>query len=110
MALPPRDVESFALRVFYALGGSKTEASSYTYHENEAERALRQAQWDAHSKRKQLAELNVRYVQLREALGRQPTVIEFGRDKFKYLRTVLGDDDAQAWTTYADAINSCLPL
>jgi hypothetical protein len=110
VALLPHNVQSFALRVFYALGGSKTEASSYTYDENEAERARRQSEWDAHSKRKQLAELSVRYAQLREALGRQPTVVEFGRDKFRYLGSVLHADPTLAWSAYAGGIDQLLPL
>jgi hypothetical protein len=108
--LLPRNPESLALQVFYALGGMKTEASGNTYHEDETEPARRQAEWNAHSKRKQLAELSVRYVQLREALGRQPTVAEFGRARFEDLGTVPGDDQAPTWATYAAIIDSCLPL
>jgi len=74
------------------------------------ERARRQTEWDGHSKRKQLAELSVRYAQLREGLGRRPTITEFGREKFEYLRTVLGREPAQAWVAYAATVDSCLPL
>jgi hypothetical protein len=106
------DVESFALRVFFALGGNRIDASNLTYHEEEddAEQARRQAEWDVHWKLKQLAELSVRYAQLREAVGRQPTVLEFGREEFEHLGTALGNDQAQAWATYATTIDSCLPL
>lgn len=104
------DPASFALGVFHALGGKKTEASNFTFDEDEAERTRRQAEWDAHWKRKQLAEESIRYVQLREAFGRQPTVVEFGRDKFEYLGTALRDDRSEAWETYAAAIDGCLGL
>lgn len=108
--LLPRDPESFALQVFYALGGSKTEASANTYHEDDAERARRQAEWDAHAKRKQLAELSVRYVQLREALGRQPTVSEFIGSRFEHPGSVLHPDPARAWTAYVTTIDDLLQL
>jgi hypothetical protein len=108
--LLPREPERFALQVFYALGGSRTPISSDTYHADDGERARRQADWHAHYKRRELAELSVKYAQLREAFGRQPTVVELGRDKFEYLGSVLHPDPSAAWTTYADAIDHLLPL
>jgi hypothetical protein len=107
--LPP-DAEGFALRVFHALGGTKTKWSAYAYETDGPERERRQAEWNAHWKRKELAEASIRYVQLREAFGRQPSVTEFGRSKFEYWGAVLHDDPAQAWETYAKAVDSLLPL
>jgi hypothetical protein len=108
--LLPSDTTSLAVCVFYALGGSKTEAPTVTYREDEAERARRQAERDAHSGRTRLSTLSVWYAQLREALGRQPSVVEFGRARFEPLSAVLDEDPVRAWTVYAAAVDSCLPL
>jgi hypothetical protein len=109
VSLLPPDVESFALRVFYALGGKNTTQVSDRTHDGDVdEQERRQAEWTAHWQRKGLAEASPRYVQLREGLGRQPTITEFGRSKFEYLGAVLDDNATQAWETYASTIDSLL--
>ena len=108
--LLPREPESLALQVFYALGGSRIPISGDTYHTDDAERARRQAEWGAHYKRKELAELSVKYTQLREAFGRRPTVAEVGRDKFEYLGSILHPDPSTAWMMYNDTVDRLLPL
>ncbi|HEX8407798.1 MAG TPA: stress protein [Thermoanaerobaculia bacterium] len=108
--LLPQDVEAFALRVFHALGGKKTKWSEYAYQTDGPEHERRQAEWNAHWKRKELAEASVRYVQLREAFGRQPTVTEFGRRNFEYWGEALGNDRDAAWAVYADTIDTLLGI
>jgi hypothetical protein len=49
-----------------------------------------------------LAEESLRFVQLRECLGRSPTAKEFGR--FDYLSATLGDTVDRAWKKYSQII------
>ncbi|HXH93701.1 MAG TPA: stress protein [Thermoanaerobaculia bacterium] len=108
--LLPSDTQAFALRVFEAIGGTKTSWSAFAYETDGPERERRQAEWNAHWKRKDLAEASIRYVQLREALGRQPSITEFGRSKFEYLGIALHDDPEEAWKAYTRAVDNLLAL
>jgi hypothetical protein len=106
--LIPGDARKFALSVFYALGG-KTQGKTQ-YPTNERDQARYKVEWDNHWKRKRLAEASVKYAQLREALGRQPTVGEFGRHEFEYQGSVLHADPELAWAAYATVIDQLLLL
>ena len=106
--LLPRDVEGFLWRVFQLLGGKRTNWSDLARTIVGDDRAKQDAEWRAHGDRKKLAELSVWYVQVREALGRQPSLREFGSSKFRPLATPLGGDVDEAWQAYCAAIESAL--
>jgi hypothetical protein len=102
--------EDFAVKVFYALGGTRIDSSGPTYTEHSEELDRSRANWAAHWNRKGLAESSVRYVQLREAFGRPPTITEFGRSKFEHLGTILNEDPTRAWEIYSNTIETLLRL
>ena len=72
-------------RVFLAIGGKPTrwEDLAETIEGDDCSR--QDAEWSAHQERKLLAQLSIRYAQLREVLERPPTLREFGVGKFIHL-------------------------
>jgi len=107
--LLPSDIQQFMLSVFRALGGEVTDIKMDDAID-QRERERRQAVWNAHWKRKQLAELSVRYTQLREALCRRPEMAQLGTRNFEYIGVVLNDDIATAWEQFASAVDSVLGI
>ena len=106
--LPP-DIQQFMLTVFRALGGQVTNIKMNDGFD-QREREQRQAIWNAHWKRKELAKLSVRYAQLREALGKRPEMAQLGTRNLEYLGVVLNDDIATAWELFASAVDSVLAV
>ena len=126
----------FAKRVFTALGGVPTTWEELAKTIVGTDRAKQDAAWRTHQDRVKLATLSLKYVQLREALNRPPTLKEFGPGSFYYLAPVLdaslpekwsdasttgsvsayGDmkarveDVGPAWARYAEAIERCIAL
>jgi hypothetical protein len=125
----------FAQRVFTAIGGVPTSWEEIAATIVGRDRAKQDAAWRAHQDRVKLATLSLKYVQLREALDRPPTLMEFGPGSFYYLAPVLDpslndrwpndrtaaggitayqdmkarvDDVGPAWDTYTNAIEQCL--
>lgn len=124
----------FAQRVFTAMGGVPTTWEDLAKTIFGTDRARQDAAWRAHQDRVKLAKLSLKYVQLREALNRPPTLKEFGPGSFSYLAPVLDgsltatwstagtdrpvsayaeikvrvEDVAPAWARYADAIERVL--
>jgi hypothetical protein len=56
----------------------------------------------------ELARLSLPYLQLEEALGRSPTLKEFGESRFEPLGQVLAENTDEAWKKYAEAIDKVL--
>jgi hypothetical protein len=94
--LMPADRLEFARRVFYAIGGKRAPEKNVT--EGQVERQ------DTGLER--LAELSFWYVQLEEALGRAPTLKEFGANKLDYYGRSLSENPDEAWTIYSQAIEA----
>lgn len=58
--------------------------------------------------RRKLAELSIWYVQVWEALGRPPSLKEFGTGKFTDPGSILDSDIDRAWERYGSAVQGCL--
>lgn len=106
--LLPRDIDGFMWRVFQLLGGKRTNWSDLAKTIVGNDRAKQDAEWHAHGDRKRLAELSVRYVQIREAIGGPPGLRDIGTSKFKPIATPLGDEVEEAWRAYSAAIEAAL--
>jgi hypothetical protein len=105
--LLPRSLNDFALRVFAAVGGKPTRWEDLAATIKGDDRTQQDAAWRDHGNRQKLAELSISYVQLWEALGRPPSLKEFGTGKFNYLAATLDPDLERAWNQYASAIQAC---
>jgi len=102
VTLQPADQLDFVKRVFESLGGRHVERR--TPVGNREERLAQDAEEITHSKLRWLAEESLAYIQLEEALGREPDLNEFGASRFEYRGAVLSPDMHQAWTMYSAAI------
>lgn len=128
------DPGRFAKRAFTAIGGVPTKWEDLAATIVGRDRERQDAAWRAHQDRVKLATLSLKYVQLREALDRPPTLKEFGPGSFYYLAPVLDPsltekwsrekpaarvtmyedmkarvgDVAAAWELYSGAIEQCL--
>lgn len=125
----------FAQRVFTAIGGEPTSWEQLASTIVDRDREKQDAAWRAHQDRVKLATISLKYVQLREALDRPPTLKEFGPSSFYYLAPLLdafltekwarektpgvvitGYEDmkakvadvATAWGAYSAAVEKCL--
>ena len=99
-SLLPRDIQGFMWRVFQSLGGKSTSWSDLAKTVVGNDRAKQDAEWRAHGYRTKLAELSVNYVQVWEAIGKPPTLKEFGLARFKANASAIGDDVEAAWEVY----------
>ena len=97
----PSDTQGFMSRVFEALGGKRTNWSDLSETIVGEDRGRQDAERRSDGDRKRLAELGVWYVQVREAVGRPPTLKEFGLSKFKPFASAIGEDAEQAWAVYS---------
>lgn len=104
--LIPEDRLAFAQSVYIALGGRRFERQTLVSSRDEAQ-AQSKEQQRLHSLT-QLANLGLDYLQLQEALGRQPELKDFGESRFKSYGQALDDDIGSAWTKYADAIRAAM--
>lgn len=104
----PADTQAFMGHVFQAIGGKPTSWSELSEAMLGDNRESRDAVWQAHRNRVQLAERSVWYVQLREAIGAPPALKEFGASKFGFLSSVLADEPENAWLIYSQAIERSL--
>lgn len=101
----PQDRERFASIVFAQLGGVPFERQAVVGSREEGERQA--SEQDRHHKLRRLAAESLTYVQLSEALGRAPTLKEFG-SKFEWPSTALCEDVEAAWRLYAAAVEYAL--
>jgi hypothetical protein len=88
----------FAQRVFAAIGGVPTKWEDLAATIAGTDREKQDAAWRAHQDRVKLATLSVKYLQLREALDRPPTLKEFGSGSFYYLAPVLDPSLNEKWS------------
>lgn len=103
--LMPKDTVRFAAMVFEALGGTPFERKTVVTSPEQG-----RAEAEAQEKERKLRRLSaecVWYVQLMEALGRVPTLKEFG-PKFEWLSQVLASNVDDAWAIYERAISGVL--
>ena len=92
---------TFATAVFDELGGQPfTRQIVVATREDGVQQAAEQ---DRHHRLRRLAGESLAFVQLSEALGRPPTLKEFGA-KFENMGQVLAPEIGAAWTTYTSAI------
>jgi len=120
---------AFAQSVFSAIGGIPTTWEELAKTIVGGDRERQNEEWRAHQNREKFAELSLRYVQLREALDRPPTLKEFGPGTFEYPARALDAellekvdpfhpstrsreerlaDMEVAWERYAAAIEWCV--
>lgn len=115
---------TFARRVFKHIGGVPTTWQDLAKSFEGQDRARLDDAWRAHQERVKLASLSLKYVQLREAIGRDPTLAEFGKNTFENLATALdpalkrieygsnlrfaSEDLGQAWTTFSAVVQQCI--
>jgi hypothetical protein len=95
-SLMPADRLEFARRVFFATGGRQAMPDDVT--ETQGERQ--------DTRLERLADLSFWYVQLEEALGRAPTLKEFGANKLDYYGQAISDNPEEAWALYSRAIEA----
>jgi hypothetical protein len=98
VSLMPADRRGFATKVLAALQANR---SNLVEHEARGQSAAQQK-----SDLEHLAEESLRVVQLMEALGRSPTLEEFGRSD--YWAQTMGTDVNHAWETYIRLIEATL--
>jgi hypothetical protein len=91
------DASTFARKVFSAIGGKPTRWEDLAATIKGNDRNRQDAEWRAHQDREKLASASIRYVQLREALDRPPTLKEFGLTKFVFYAPVLDVDLIEKW-------------
>ena len=103
--LMPRVTVAFADLVFEALGGRPFERAVVMATPEQG--CAQAAAQDRHHKLRRLSGESLSYVQLLEALGRPPTLKEFG-SKFEWPGQVLASSTSDAWSTYERAIKSAL--
>ncbi len=101
----PGDRVRFANTVFQELGGVPFDRQSVVASKEDGQRQA--AAQDRHHKLRRLAGEGLAYVQLAEALGRPPTLKEFG-SKFEWPSKALSDDANAAWNLYSGAIERAL--
>jgi hypothetical protein len=93
VSLMPADRRGFAAKVLISLQNNCSELDG-------RKQSPTQRNFDL----ERLAEESLRVAQLREALGRPPTLKEFGR--FDHLGPALNPDVQKAWHTYISLINA----
>lgn len=104
-----RPVNRFAFQIFTNLGGKPTRWEDLAATIRGRDRSAQDAAWRDHGNRVKLAELSVSYVQIREALGRPPSLKEFGIGRFKAVSSSLDKDIERAWAIYVSAIERSIP-
>jgi hypothetical protein len=98
----PIDRVGFAWSVFKALGGLPFHRKTVVADRDEAHGQADEQQRNHDLKR--LAEEALWYVQLEEALGREPTLAEFGVSRFERTGQILSEDTEKRWPLYTKAI------
>lgn len=104
----PEDVESYVTRVYATLGGIEVNPSSEGFDQASREKHRLEVS-DNHNKA-QLANKALEYLRLEEALGRPPTLKEFGKGGFEYraAEAGLGTEAEVAWTRYERIVRAAL--
>jgi hypothetical protein len=98
----PADRSAFVNAVFEALGGRPFNRQVVVESREAGEEQA--AEQTRHHQLRRLAGDSLTFLQLWEALGRQPTPKEFG-SRFDYPGAVLAGDIGEAWAIYVTAIS-----
>src|SRR5581483_8074513 len=98
----PADRVGFAWSVFKALGGEPFHRQTVVADRDDANEQAEDQQRNHHLKR--LAEEALWYVQLEEALGRPPSLTEFGPSRFERPGRILSEDGEKGWPLYTETI------
>lgn len=101
----PADRLGFAQRVFAALGGVPYQPRDIGTNPEDARKDADAR--DRHHALSRLALESLSYVQLVEALGRPPTVTEFGT-KFEWPSRILAANVDAAWTRFSTTVDHVL--
>ena len=101
----PKDRIAFVSAVFSGLGGVPFEYSVEMSSHEEGQRQA--AEQDRHRKLRSLAAESLTYVQLVEALGRPPTLKEFGT-RFEWPSKVLSEEAEDAWRRFSAVVDDVL--
>ncbi len=104
----PEDVEGFVARVYRALGGVAVVPSPEGFDQAAREKLSREV--SDNRNKADLAHKALEYLRLEEALGRPPSLKEFGRGSFEYraAEASLGAEAEVAWTKYERIIHDAL--
>jgi hypothetical protein len=105
--LIPEDVEAFVERVYATLGS--VEVGPYSPAFDEKEREEHDRKFVENRRQWGLAKLALDYLRLEEALGRPPTLKEFGTSKFDYQAVEAGlGPGMEAWGRYEQVVREAL--
>jgi hypothetical protein len=102
--LMPQDRRAFALAVFERLGGKPFHRETIVASHEEGQAQAEEQ--DRITKLGWLAGQSLHLIQLAEALGRPPTMKEFGAPSFEYRSAVIAPDVEAAWNRYAALIET----
>jgi hypothetical protein len=100
----PPDRLGFAQSVYKAIGGQPIERRILAQSRNQAQPTEQQREYSLD----ELARLSLPYIQLEEALGRSPTLKEFGESRFEPLGQILAENTEEAWKKYGEAIHTVM--
>lgn len=104
-SLLPRDSRGFAEAVFRALGGKHVDHTRPVSAPEEVQR--RNEEWDRERKLLRLAADAIEFVQVQEAIGREPTSKEAGGSLASMSSAISADAEA-AWSTFSSIIRELL--
>jgi hypothetical protein len=102
--LMPQDRRGFARAVFVALGGEPFERRIMVSNRDEG--VAQQRAQTRHHQLTRLAQESLRYVQVEEALGRAPTIEDFGDSLFRRNAECVASEVSDAWDRYVAAIEA----
>jgi len=104
LLLMPQDRRGFARAVFSALGGEPFERKIMVASREEG--LVQQQAQTRHHQLTRLAQEALKFVQLEEALGRTPTLEDFGESLFNRNAEFVASNVADAWDRYVAAIEA----
>jgi hypothetical protein len=104
-AVMPRDPVAFVEAVFKALGGVHVDRSAPVSRPEDVKR--RNEEWDRERKLKRLAEDALSFIQVQEALGREPSMNE-AAGGFAWAHDAISPVADAAWPMFCAAIQRTL--
>src|SRR5262249_25158985 len=104
-AVMPRDPVAIVEAVFKALGGVHVDRSAPVSRPEDVKR--RNEEWERERKLKRLAEDALSFIQVQEALGREPSMNE-AAGGFAWAHDALSPDADAAWPMFCVAIQRTL--
>ncbi|MEB2285270.1 MAG: hypothetical protein OZ922_11390 [Myxococcales bacterium] len=104
VCLMPQDRRGFVRAVFFALGGEPFERKVVVASREEG--AVQAQAQTRHHQLTRLAQESLGYIQIEEALGRAPTMEEFGESLFRRNAEHVASEVGDAWDRYVAAIET----